>query len=104
MKLNYLVNAIGMLSVVAGLVFVGLEMRQAHEIALAAQQQSRTEIFTDLVNSLNESSEASLYQLFMKVRQKEILTEPEKKLLRIMRFCGCRFLKVTFSISSWPNN
>jgi hypothetical protein len=31
----------GMLSVLAGLVFVGLEKRQSQQIALAAQQQAR---------------------------------------------------------------
>lgn len=79
MKLDKMVNFIGMLSVVAGLVFVGFEMRQSQQIALAAQQQSRTEIFTGIVNSLNESSDASLYQIFRKTKNNETLTLPERK-------------------------
>ena len=35
--------------------FVGLEMKQSQTIALAAQQQARTEVFTDMMNSLTES-------------------------------------------------
>ena len=35
------IQLLGMLSVLAGLVFVGLEKRQSQQIALAAQQQAR---------------------------------------------------------------
>ena len=45
----------GMISIVASLIFVGLEMKQSQTIALAAQQQARTEVFTDMINSLTES-------------------------------------------------
>ena len=38
------IQLLGMLSVVAGLVFVGLEMQQTQRIALANQQQARTEL------------------------------------------------------------
>ena len=68
------------MSVLAGLVFVGLEMRQSQQIALAAQQQSRTEIFTGIVNSVNESSDVSLYQILVKVTDNLSLTESEKKI------------------------
>ena len=36
------VQLLGMVGVLGGLVFVGLEMQQSQKIALAAQQQSRT--------------------------------------------------------------
>ena len=71
---------LGMLSVLAGLVFVGLEMRQSQQIALAAQQQARTEIFTGIVNSVNESSEVSLYQILVKVTDNAPLTASEEKI------------------------
>jgi hypothetical protein len=74
------IQLLGMLSVLAGLVFVGLEMRQSQQIALAAQQQARTEIFTGIVNSVNESSEVSLYQILVKARDNEPLTASEKKI------------------------
>ena len=59
------VQLLGMLGVLGGLVFVGLEMSQSRQIALAAQQQARTEIFTGIVNSVNESSDVSLYQILV---------------------------------------
>jgi len=74
------IQLLGMLSVLAGLVFVGLEMRQSQQIALASQQQARTEIFTDIVNSVNESSDVSLYQILVKIRDNLALTESEKKI------------------------
>ena len=54
-NLDTWVQLIGMLSVLAGLVFVGLEMQQNQRIALAAQQTARVEIFSEIVNSLTES-------------------------------------------------
>ena len=38
---------LGMLSVLAGLVFVGLELRQSQQIAIGAQQQSRAQMSVD---------------------------------------------------------
>ena len=38
-NLDTWIQLIGMLSVVAGLIFVGIEMRQTQQVALAAQQQ-----------------------------------------------------------------
>jgi hypothetical protein len=74
------IQLLGMTGVLGGLVFVGLEMRQSQQIALAAQQQARTEIFTGIVNSVNESSEVSLYQILVKARDNEPLTASEKKI------------------------
>ena len=74
------IQLLGMVGVLGGLVFVGLEMRQSQQIALAAQQQARTEIFTGIVNSVNESSEVSLYQILVKARDNEPLTASEKKI------------------------
>ena len=78
--INALIQLLGMVGIIVSLIFVGLEMRQSQNIALAAQQQSRTEIFTNLVQSLNESSEVSLYQIFMKNEQNKTLTSSEKKI------------------------
>ena len=74
------IQLLGMTGVLGGLVFVGLEMRQSQQIALAAQQQARTEIFTGIVNSVNESSEVSLYQILVKAMDNEPLTASEKKI------------------------
>ena len=49
------IQLLGMLGVLGGLVFVGLEMRQSHRIALAAQHQARSEMFMDQVNAHTEA-------------------------------------------------
>ena len=41
-----LIQLLGMLGVLGGLVFVGLEMQQSQRIAMAGQQQERTAIST----------------------------------------------------------
>ena len=45
----------GMIGLLGGLIFVGLEMQQNQRIALAAQQTARVELFSNMVNSLTES-------------------------------------------------
>ena len=80
------IQLLGMTGVLGGLIFVGLEMRQSQQIALAAQQQARTEIFTGIVNSVNESSEVSLYQILVKARDNEPLTASEKKIIENYAF------------------
>ena len=49
------IQLIGMLSVVFGLLFVGAEMRQSQQIALAAQHQARSEMFMDQINAHTEA-------------------------------------------------
>ena len=46
-SLDTWIQLIGMLGVLGGLVFVGLEMRQSHTIALATQVQARLEQLLD---------------------------------------------------------
>ena len=46
---------IGMLGVLGGLVFVGLEMQQSQRIPLAAQHQARSEMFMDQINAHTEA-------------------------------------------------
>ena len=47
-KLQDWLQVIGVFGVMASLIFVGLQMRQAHEIALAAQYQARTASVQDM--------------------------------------------------------
>ncbi len=49
------IQLLGMLGVLGGLVFVGLEMRQSQMIAQAGQQQDRTAAFFGLIGSNNEA-------------------------------------------------
>ena len=53
-NLDTWIQLIGMLSVVAGLIFVGIEMRQTQQVALAAQQQQRASALLDIIGSFSE--------------------------------------------------
>ena len=53
-SLDSWVQLIGMLSVVAGLVFVGLEMQQSQKIALAGQQANRVQLFSSMMDANTE--------------------------------------------------
>ena len=56
-SVDVLVQLIGLLGVLGGLIFVGMEMRQSQQIALATQQQARSEVLIDMINSFSEGSE-----------------------------------------------
>jgi hypothetical protein len=44
-------EAVGIAAIVASLIFVGLQMKQSHEIALSAAYQSRTETLVDFLTA-----------------------------------------------------
>ena len=54
-SLDVWIQLVGMISIVASLIFVGLEMRQSQMIAQASQQQERTAYFFNLLGSTSES-------------------------------------------------
>ena len=54
MDLNTLVQALAMFGVMGSLIFVGLQMKQSQEIALAAQNSVRTGYFLAAIDSLAE--------------------------------------------------
>jgi hypothetical protein len=53
-SLDVWVQLTGLLSVVAGLAFVGFEMRQSQQIALASQQQERAALVTEIIGTFSE--------------------------------------------------
>ena len=55
-SLDVWIQLLGMLSVLAGLVFVGLEMGQSQRIALAAQQQERASLVTEIIGTFSETN------------------------------------------------
>ena len=55
-SLDVWIQLIGMLSVLAGLLFVGLEMRLSQQIALAAQQQERASLVTEIIGTFSGTS------------------------------------------------
>ena len=54
-SLDTWIQLLGMLGILGGLVFVGLEMRLNQRIALAAQHQARSEMFMDQINAHTEA-------------------------------------------------
>ena len=69
-----------MLSVLAGLVFVGLEMRQAQLIAIAGQQQQRAIMQGELNYSVSEQGE-DIGEIILNQNYSE-LSDSQKKLKR----------------------
>ncbi len=58
-KLNDWMQVIGIFALVASLIFVGLQMKQAHEIALADQYQSRSQTTIDFMLVRMESDDVN---------------------------------------------
>ena len=54
MDLNTLVQALAMFGVMGSLIFVGLQMKQSQEIALAAQNTTRVGFYLAAIDSLAE--------------------------------------------------
>ena len=54
-NLDVWIQLIGMLSIVASLIFVGMEMRQSQRIAIAGQQQGRAAIANDFITPFLEN-------------------------------------------------
>ena len=79
-SLDVWIQLIGMLSVLAGLVFVGLEMRQAQFIAIAGQQQQRAIMEGELNYSVTEQGE-DIGEIILNQNYSE-LSDNQKKLKR----------------------
>ena len=73
------IQLVGMLSVVAGLLFVGLELRQSQRLALAGQQQQRAVMTSDWLHSITEQGE-DLFSLIS--ADYLLLSDQQKKLAR----------------------
>lgn len=73
------IQLVGMWSVVAGLIFVGVELRQSQRLALAGQQQQRAVMTSDWVHSITEQGEDLYYLISADFSQ---LSDEQKKLAR----------------------
>ena len=74
-SLDTWIQLIGMLGLLGGLVFVGLEMQQSQNIALAAQQQSRMEVFVEAMNTFSETGVS--YQAYLEQQGRNPETETQ---------------------------
>tara|TARA_E500000331_G_scaffold352010_1_gene399754 strand:- start:285 stop:746 length:462 start_codon:yes stop_codon:yes gene_type:complete len=78
------VQLLGMLGVLGGLIFVGLEMRQNYEIALGNQHQGRTELRAALLMSPLEGNIDAVKVEFLDWEEQ---TEGQKQIsIQIQRF------------------
>tara|TARA_X000001036_G_C20154909_1_gene592965 strand:- start:61 stop:522 length:462 start_codon:yes stop_codon:yes gene_type:complete len=57
-SLDVWIQLIGMVSIVFSLLFVGLQMQQSQTIALASQQQARTEVLVDIIGGFDEGDKS----------------------------------------------
>ena len=73
------IQLVGMWSVVAGLIFVGVELRQSQRLALAGQQQQRAVMTSDWLHSITERSEDLYYLISTDYSQ---LSDEQKNLAR----------------------
>ena len=73
---DVLIQFIGMAGVIASLIFVGLEMRQSQQIALAAQQQSRTQVWSEMTNVYTEKG-ISMYEMMFNLLGSDSMNESE---------------------------
>ena len=53
-SLDTWIQLLGMIGLIGGLVFVGLEMQQSQQIALASQQQERASLVTEIIGTFTE--------------------------------------------------
>ena len=79
-------ETLGFLAVVAGLVFVGLEIRQNTAVARAEAYRDIAIFTTEMVNSMSEDRE--WIALYERIRRGEIDFTPEEMRLAIWRFDG----------------
>ena len=75
-SLDVCIQFIGLLSVVAGLLFVGMEMKQTQRIALASETSNR--MYLVLIQTINSSSETGVDWTKMVFGDYSELSESEK--------------------------
>ena len=85
-SLDTWIQLLGMVGLLGGLIFVGLEMKQSQLIALAAQQQARVDTFTNFTNSLTEAGISNRQLLAMASGRIEVTEEYEAALDNMAHF------------------
>ena len=74
-SLDTWIQLLGMVGLIGGLIFVGLEMKQSQQIALAAQQTERTNTLLDQVNCFSEPE--LNYQIMLLMQSGQMPLNPE---------------------------
>ena len=73
-RMNAFIQLFGILGIIGSLLFVGLEMRQSQRIALAAQQQSRLEVWSEMTNVYTERG-LSMFEMMNELLNSESYDE-----------------------------
>ena len=60
-KYGELIQIVGVIGLIASLIFVGLELRQSQQIALAEQHVERRKVFTEVINTATNNGIAYFY-------------------------------------------
>ena len=71
------IQLLGMIGIIISLVFVALQMRQSQLIAVAGQQQARTQVITDFYNTMTEAG-LSFDDMSMKINGERMGVRPKK--------------------------
>ena len=61
-RFSELLQIVGVIGLIASLIFVGLELRQSQRIALAEQHVERTKVFTEVINTATNNGIAYFYR------------------------------------------
>jgi hypothetical protein len=83
-KIRFIVEMIGIAAIVASLIFVGLQMRQTHEIALVTLTQMRSDAAREL--AATQIGSEPLLQIDAKIHAGEELTPYESMTLSLLPF------------------
>lgn len=83
-KFRFLVEIIGILAIIASLLFVGLQMRQTHEIALVTLMQMRSDASREL--AVAQLGSEPLYEIHAKLEAGEALTRYDEMTRSMLPF------------------
>ena len=81
MKINDIINLLGVLGVIFSLVFVGLELQQSQKIAIAGQVQARAEMLANRSLALMEGEAESMSEIYSRDQSVES-ANPKSEVLR----------------------
>ena len=99
-KLNDWMQVIGIFAVVASLIFVGLQMKQTHEIAIATQYQQRAATIIEAISARSQIAETVLRMGTVLSEQFESYSAEDMTPVQI----GSRWFSVRANLATFDNN
>ena len=83
-EIRLVVEIVGIVAIVMSLIFVGLQMRQTHEIALVTLTQMRSDASRELATA--QLGSEPLYEIYKKIDEGQALTAYEELTLSMQPF------------------